>query len=188
MVAGDHNRPNTGADALRHRRLGFLSGRIHHGDKAQKVQVVFIRQTDCRTVHAAACKGQHPQAFVGKLLVDLLDLPPLFRRHDTAFQQYIHGALGDHQKAARQLVDGGHHLPVGIEGDLRQPGPVVSDNVLIKAIAFSQPYQRGFCGIADLIVTADGGVAAQQGRPQQRLLYRIMEIGVLRVDHLSAGI
>ena len=85
-------------------------------------------------------------------------------------------------------MDGGHHLPVRIEGNLRQPGPVVSDDVLVKAVAFPQPYQCGFCGIADLIVAADGGVAAQQGRPQQRLLYRIMEIGVLRVDHLSAGI
>ena len=85
-------------------------------------------------------------------------------------------------------MDGGHHLPVGIEGNLRQPGPAVSDNVLIKAIAFSQPYQCGFRGIADLVVTADGGIAAQQGRPQQRLLYRVMEIGVLRVDHPSAGI
>ena len=160
MVAGDHNRTDSGADALCHRSLGFLPRRIHHGDEAQKVQAVFIRQTDCRTVHAAAGEGQHTQAFVGKLLVDLLDFPPFLRRYDTAFQQYIHGALGDHQEAARQLMDGGHHLPVRIEGNLRQPGPVVSDDVLVKAVAFAQPYQCGFCGIADLVVTADGGIAA----------------------------
>ena len=33
MVTGDHNRTNTGADALRHCRFGFLPGRIHHGNQ-----------------------------------------------------------------------------------------------------------------------------------------------------------
>ena len=91
-------------------------------------------------------------------------------QYNTAFQKHIHCALGDHQKSSLQFMDGGHHLSVRIEGNLCQPGPAVSDNVLIKAVGLSEPYQRRFRRIADLVVTADGGIAAQQGRPQQRLL------------------
>lgn len=71
MVAGDHNGADAGTDALRHRRLGFLTGRVHHGDEAEEGQAVFIRQSDGRAVHAAAGEGQHPQALIGKLFVDL---------------------------------------------------------------------------------------------------------------------
>ncbi|MPN05819.1 hypothetical protein SDC9_153073 [bioreactor metagenome] len=43
VVPGDHHRADSGGDALRHRRGGFLAGRVHHGNQPQKVQPVFIR-------------------------------------------------------------------------------------------------------------------------------------------------
>ena len=170
VVAGDHNRTDTGADALRHRCLGFLTGRVHHGDEAEESQAVFIRQSDGRAVHAAAGEGQHPQALVGKLFVDLFDPRPFLRRHHAAVQQHIRRALGDQHQATRQLVDRGHHFPVGIEGDLCQTGPAVPDEILVKAVGLPQPHQCRFRGVADLRIPADDRIAAQQSRPQQRLL------------------
>ena len=170
MVAGDHNGADAGTDALRHRRLGFLTGRVHHGDEAEEGQAVFIRQSDGRAVHAAAGEGQHPQALVGKLFVDLFDPRPFLRRHHAAVQQHIRRALGDQHQAPRQLVDRGHHFPVGIEGDLCQTGPAVPDEILVKAVGLPQPHQCRFRGVADFRIPADDRVAAQQGRPQQRLL------------------
>ena len=170
VVAGDHDGADAGADTLRHRRLGFLTRRVHHGDEAEEGQAVFIRQSDGRAVHAAAGEGQHPQALVGKLFVDLFDPRPFLRRHHAAVQQHVRRALGDQHQAPRQLVDRGHHFPVGIEGDLRQAGPAVPDKILVKAVGLPQPHQCRFRGVSDLRIPADDRIAAQQGRPQQRLL------------------
>ena len=104
------------------------------------------------------------------LFVDLFDPRPFLRRHHAAVQQHIRRALGDQHQATRQLVDRGHHFPVGIEGDLCQTGPAVPDEILVKAVGLPQPHQCRFRGVADLRIPADDRVAAQQGRPQQRLL------------------
>ena len=104
------------------------------------------------------------------LFVDLFDPRPFLRRHHAAVQQHIRRALGDQHQATRQLVDRGHHFPVGIEGDLRQAGPAVPDKILVKAVGLPQPHQCRFRGVSDLRIPADDRIAAQQSRPQQRLL------------------
>ena len=170
VVAGDHNGADAGADALRYCRLGFLPGRVHHGDEAQELEVVLILQADGGGGQHPLAEGQHPQALVGKLFVDLFDPRPFLRRHHAAVQQHIRRALGDQHQATRQLVDRGHHFPVGIEGDLCQTGPAVPDEILVKAVGLPQPHQCRFRGVADLRIPADDRIAAQQSRPQQRLL------------------
>ena len=104
------------------------------------------------------------------LFVDLFDPRPFLRRHHAAVQQHIRRALGDQHQATRQLVDRGHHFPVRIEGDLCQTGPAVPDEILVKAVGLPQPHQCRFRGVADLRIPADDRIAAQQSRPQQRLL------------------
>ena len=104
------------------------------------------------------------------LFVDLFDPRPFLRRHHAAVQQYVRRALGDQHQAPRQLVDRGHHFPVGIKGDLCQTGPTVPDKILVKAVGLPQPHQCRFRGVADFRIPADDRIAAQQGRPQQRLL------------------
>ena len=104
------------------------------------------------------------------LFVDLFDPRPFLRRHHAAVQQHVRRALGDQHQATRQLVDRGHHFPVRIEGDLCQTGPAVPDEILVKAVGLPQPHQCRFRGVADLRIPANDRIAAQQGRPQQRLL------------------
>ena len=73
MVSCNHDWLDSCLDTFRNCIFRLHSWRIHHGDKAEEGQAVFIRQSDGRAVHAAAGEGQHPQALVGKLFVDLFD-------------------------------------------------------------------------------------------------------------------
>ncbi|MPM78212.1 hypothetical protein SDC9_125223 [bioreactor metagenome] len=85
-------------------------------------------------------------------------------------------------------MDRGHQLPIGVKGDLRQPGISLAGLLLVKAELFPQTHQGRLRGIAHLAVFVDRGVAAKQGRPQQRLLHRVAEVGLLHRDDSPGGI
>ena len=135
-----------------------------------------------------AGKGQHPQSLPGELLIDLFHFRPLLGGDDAAVHQNVHGALGDHHQTAGQLMDGAHQLPVGVKGDLRQAGPAGAGGLLVKAVVLPQTDQRRLSGVAHLPVFVHRGVAAQQRRPQQRLLDRVVEVRARRVNDLAAGV
>ena len=134
-------------------------------------QLPQLRQVE---LHHIAVNGHFPKICAHVRRAELrhlrLDPRPFLRRHHAAVQQHIRRALGDQHQATRQLVDRGHHFPVRIEGDLCQTGPAVPDEILVKAVGLPQPHQCRFRGVADLRIPANDRIAAQQSRPQQRLL------------------
>ena len=146
VVAGNHDGPDTGGDALTDGRLGLLPGRVHHGDEAQELEVVLILQADGGGGQHPLAEGQHPQALLGQLLVHPLDLRLLLRREASAAQHHVHGPLGQHGQAVRQLVDCAHQLPVGVKGQLRQTGILAPRLRLVEAVALAQAHQGGLCG------------------------------------------
>ena len=182
VVAGDHDGADAGGDTVGYRLLGLLSGGVHHSDETQEVEVLLVLQGDLGGLQGAAAKGQHAEALVGEEAVGLLDLLPLLGAEAGAVQHHVHGALGHHHDAAGEPVDGGHELAVGVEGQLAQAGPVGTDVVLFEAEVLTQTDQSGLGGVADLVdlagllVGGDGGVAAQEGSPQEGLLDGVLEV------------
>ena len=160
VVAGNHDGPDTGGDALTDGRLGLLPGRVHHGDEAQELEVVLILQADGGGGQHPLAEGQHPQALLGQLLVHPLDLRLLLRREASAAQHHVHGPLGQHGQAVRQLVDCAHQLPVGVKGQLRQTGILAPRLRLVEAVALAQAHQGGLCGVSHLSGFVHRGVAA----------------------------
>ena len=139
--------------------LGLLPRGVHHGDEAQEEEVVLVLQGDLHGLHPAAGEGQHPEALFGEGLVDPLDLLPLSGAQEGAVQEHVHGALGHKHVPSGELVEGGHELPVGVKGELPQPGPVLPDVQFVEAEVLPQPDQGGLGGVADLPLLVHGGVA-----------------------------
>ena len=188
VVAGDHHRPDAGGNTFCHSLLGLLPRGVHHGDEAQEEEVVLVLQGDLHGLHPAAGEGQHPEALLGEGLVDPLNLLPLSGAQEGAVQEHVHGALGHEHVPPGELVEGGHELPVGVKGELPQPGPVLPDVQLVEAEVLPQPDQGGLGGVADLPLLVHGGVAAQQGRPEEGFLDGVLEVRLGGGDHPAAHI
>ena len=76
VIAGDHNRPDSGLHTFGHSVFGFQARRIHHGNQTDKGQAVFLAGIQ-RTFHLRmpffVSKSQNAQPVLRKALVGITD-------------------------------------------------------------------------------------------------------------------
>ena len=183
VVPGDHDGTHTGAAAFFDGRLYFRTYGVDHPGKTDEAQTAFdvgrFIGSGFRRQHLLG-SSQHTERLVRHNLVGLQngllmgvcdgnDLAVL-QHMGTVFQHFVRCALGKlDQLAVGGLVDGGHHLPHGIEGYFPDSGQVVLLAVLIQSQLSGIIDQCAFGGFPDgfaffqLCVGAEGHGGGQQG-------------------------
>ena len=151
---------------------GLGTGRVNHGDQPQEDEVLLrIQGRGFPGGQLPVGKGQHPLSLIGKRLVHLSNLPADFVRHGNqtmageqvsgTLQQHIHGALGQQGGDTFNVVEGTHELPVGVKGQLSQPGVLVPVVLLNHPELLCQHHQGHLRGVADggALLLVMGGIA-----------------------------
>ena len=211
MIAGDHHRTDACAAALGNGCLHLRPHRIDHAGQAHKHQILlqkFRRMIPGLFRPVPLCRRQHPQRPVGHGFVGRQDFRPFFLGHGldlpvfiiggTPGQHHIRAALGILDKPLRSGVDGGHHLPSGIEGCLVHPRGFLFQILLFQPQGTGEIHQGALGGFSlRLIVVVEHCVGAQshgsgqQGGVAHMIHHRHLVLGqgsgFVGADHLGAA-
>ena len=210
MVAGDHHRTDTGGAALGHRRLDLRPHRVDHAAQTDEAQVVLqiLRLLPVgKALIQPLRRRQHPQrlvrhGFVGGQKLRPLRLGhgqhlPVFRIVGAAAQHLVGRALGVLDEAGIGAVDGGHHLPPGIEGRFAAAGLAAFQCALVQPVGGGKIHQRRLGGLAHSAAVLQRGIVAQRHGGAQQLrgacvlhhghLVLGQGAGLVGADHLRAA-
>ena len=196
MVAGDHHGADTGGAALRHGVLYLRAHRVDHAgqtDEAQILLQILRLQLVGQTVVQPLGRRQYAEGLVGHGLVVRQNGGALFLRQGedravfhivgAAAQHLVRRALGVLDEAGVRAVDGGHHLPAGVEGRLGAAGLPGLHEGLGAAVGRTEVHQRRLGRLALRAALLQNGVVAQgHGGGQRR-----QRAGVLHHRHLVLG-
>ena len=184
---------------------------VDHAGQPQEDQVVLQSLGGLVGGHGVVMTlsgGQHPEGLIGHGLVLGEDLPlaRLVQRQDLAvlpvvgalLEHLVGGALGVLDEAVRRAVDGGHHLPAGVEGGLAHPGGLRLHGGLAEADLGGPVHQGALGGLAHGVAGLIGvGVGAQgHGPGGLRLVAPVVHhghlvlgqgAGLVRADDLGAA-
>ena len=154
VVAGNHDGPDARLPALGNGCLDLRANRVDHTGKTQENQIplqIFGGVVLRSPVPVPPCGGQNPERPVGHGLVGGQNFLPLGLRHGqdpavllkegAALENLVRRALGVLHEAFPTAVDGGHHLPGGIEGGLIHPGRFCLQLRLQKSLLGGKVYQ-----------------------------------------------
>ena len=184
MVTGDHHRADARLAALVDGVLHLRAHRVDHTRQTYEAQILLqglgayiLGQL---IAPAALGGGQDPEGPVGHGLILQQNGPTLFLGHGAHFavlyiagakaQHLIRGALGILDKAAVDLVDGGHHLSGGVKGGLGHPGLLLLQQGLFQPRLGGKIHQSRLRRLALGPLLGPGSVAAQgHGRGQEPL-------------------
>ena len=169
VVAGDHDRTDAGGVALGHGLLDLHAGRVDHAHQAHEGQAglqALGGELGGDGLHVFIGHAQHAQGPGSHLLVLLHGRVGSGLVDIAAAQQHIGRALDHDAVLALEGVDGGHELPVGVEGQLRHTGHGLLDLVLVQALLHGDIHEGGLGGVAGglgpaVLVVGQDGVVTQ---------------------------
>ena len=194
VVAGDHHWPDACRAALLDGGLHLRTHRVDHTRQTHEAQILLqiLRAVVLGQAALPQADGrrQHTQGLIRHGLVLRQNFLTLLLGHGqhlaallisgAAAQHLIRCALGVLNEAVIHAVDGGHHLPGGVEGSLRRTGLLLLQPVLIQPAVHAEAHQRRLRGLAlhRAIGILHGVVAEGHSGTQQSL-----RAGVLHHRH-----
>ncbi len=197
VVARDHDRLDAGADSVRHCLTALLTRRVDHRHQTDKGIALFGFQRE-GFVALLVGKREHAQALLGIAGVDIKNA--FFvrfgdRTHavfvgdaDAAVEDRVERTLGEHMLHTVQTVLGGHHLAVGVKGDLLLTAENITDQVLVQADVARGLDQRVFGGVADALAVHDAGIVVEDHAVEQLTVGVVGEVKLFLADTLAVDI
>ena len=166
MVARDHGHVDARVMTFVHSFPHTFLGRVDHGAQPHEDHILFLGNR----VSFPVGQGQHPERVgthdvrrlgsTNHVLVGDLPYAVLIQDAVTPDDDGINGALGIGNILYFAIpfhpVQGSHHLPVGIKGNLIKPGDITHDVVIAQLLILRVLDERGFRGIADFLASLFG--------------------------------
>ena len=212
MIAGNHDRPDTGLPAFFHGSLYFRTYRVDHTREPYKGQILLqcgIGDIRRQGSIFPAGAGQYPQRLIRHGLVlghDALTVfirhgtDPLLRKHTGAVSQhFIRGTFGKLHYALRAGMQGRHHFPHGIKRSLRHARKVCFERIFGEPLSCGKVYEGTFrrlalclAGSIQLRIGTKSHASGQQGFVRSPGFYYSHFVlsqctGLIRADDLSTA-
>ena len=187
VIAGDHDRADTGLAACAYRISNLFPGRIDHARYSEEGHIVFhIVAVLLRNLFAGQGtrgKAQHAQSLLrhGQAKAQNVCTVASCDGADSISRQYmgaqrqhfIYGAFCIGNPVSRDHMYCRHTFAVGIERLLKPAGICVLQGLMIDSESLSHVNQRALCRIADdcaCVIRVDARIIAQRRRVNKLLI------------------
>ena len=172
MVAGDHNRLDSGFPADGNGFLGFRTRRVNHADQTHEGKACFqlIRGGICgNLVDFLVCNGKNTEGICTHAFGHTLC--GIHISGNAPGHHHIKCPLDDDDVFTVNAVDGGHQLTVGIKGDFRKSRRLLVQLILGHSVFMRREDDGSFGGVTNVLffcaiedhgtVTAEGGIGEE---------------------------